>query len=105
MNCCRYSVLLMVLALSACAPPTREATTTPSDGMNQPRSAACDSRKLSWVVGLVADDALIERARMEAGATTVRVLRPGMMITNDVNPARLNLRVDNARQVLVYSCG
>ena len=105
MNCCRYTVWLMVLALSACAAPTREATTTPSDGTNQPQSGTCDSRKLSWTVGLVADDGLIERARVEAGANTVRVLRPGMMITNEVNPARLNLRIDNARKVLTYSCG
>ena len=105
MNCCRYAVWPMVLALSACAAPTREATTNPSVGMNQPQSGACDARKLSWTVGLVADDAVIERARVEAGATTVRVLRPGMMITNEVDPTRLNLRIDNARKVLVYSCG
>ena len=105
MNSCRYAVWLMVPALSACAAPTREATTTPPVGMNQPQSGACDARQLSWTVGLVADDALVERARVEAGATTVRVLRPGMMITNEVNPTRLNLRIDNARKVLTYSCG
>ena len=105
MNCCQYAVLSMVLGLSACAPLTREATATPSDGTNKPHTGTCDSRKLSWTVGLVADDGLIERARTEAGANTVRVLRPGMMITNEVNPTRLNLRIDNARKVLTYSCG
>ena len=105
MYSCRYAVFLMALALSACAAPTREATTTASAGTNQPPSGACDARKLSWTLGRVADDALIERSRMESGATTVRVLRPGMMITNEVKSARLNLRIDNARKVLVYSCG
>jgi hypothetical protein len=105
MYSCRYAVFLMVLALSACAAPTREATTTASAGTNQPQSGACDARKLSWTLGHVADDALIERSRMESGAIAVRVLRPGMMITNEVNPTRLNLRIDNARKVLVYSCG
>ena len=105
MNVRRYTVFLMVLALSACAAPTRGATTTPSAGTENPPSGACDARKLSWTVGLVADDALIERSRTESGSTTVRVLRPGMMITNEVNPARLNLRIDNARKVLAYSCG
>lgn len=104
MNRCRDTVLLMVLALSACAAPTREATTL-SSGTNHPQSGACDAHMLSWTVGVVADDALIERARTEAGAATVRVLRPGMMITNEVNPTRLNLRIDNARKVLAYSCG
>jgi hypothetical protein len=105
MYSCQYAVLLMVLALSACAAPAREVTTAAPPGTNHPRAGACDARKLSWTLGLVADDALIERSRMESGATTVRVLRPGMMITNEVNPARLNLRIDNARKVLVYSCG
>jgi hypothetical protein len=104
MICCRDAVLLMVLALSACAAPTREAT-TPSSGTNHPEPGACDARMLSWTVGQVADDALIERARIEAGAATVRVLRPGMMITNEVSATRLNLRIDNARKVLAYSCG
>jgi hypothetical protein len=94
----------MVLALSACAAPTREAT-APSSGTNHPESAACDAHNLSWTVGLVADDALVERARIEAGAATVRVLRPGMMITNEVSATRLNLRIDNDRKVLAYSCG
>ena len=105
MNCYRYTALLMGIALSACASPTREATTTRTDDTNHAKSGVCDARTLSWTVGLVADDALVERARKEAGATTIRVLRPGMMITNDVNPARLNLRMDNARKILVYSCG
>ncbi|MEO6137845.1 MAG: I78 family peptidase inhibitor [Luteimonas sp.] len=100
----------MVLALSACAASTREVTTpsqgtTSPHGVDQPQSTACDARTLSWSVGQLADDALIERARREAGANTVRVLRPGMMITNEVDPSRLNLRIDNARKVLVYSCG
>ncbi len=105
MNSCRYAVFLLVLALSACAAPTREATTTPSAGTGSPPSDTCDARRLSWTLGLVADDALIEKARIEAGANTVRVLRPGMMITNEVDPTRLNLRIDNARKVLTYNCG
>jgi hypothetical protein len=56
-------------------------------------------------MGQVADDALIERARTGAGAATVRVLRPGMVITNDHDATRLNLRIDNERKVLSYSCG
>ncbi len=105
MNSCRYAVLLMAFTLSACAAPTHEATTTSPVGTNNPPPNTCDARKLSWTLGLVADDALIEKARIEAGANTVRVLRPGMMITNEVDPTRLNLRIDNARKVLAYNCG
>ena len=105
MYSCRYAVFLLALALCACTPPMRGATTTAFAGTKHPLAGACDVRKLSKSLGLVADDALIERLRIEAGATTVRVLRPGIMITNEVNPARLNLRMDNARKILVYSCG
>ncbi|MDB6164418.1 MAG: hypothetical protein JWL98_1850 [Xanthomonadaceae bacterium] len=105
MNRCQCTLLLMLVALSACAAPPRNAAPSDDGHADHSSPGVCDARKLSWSLGLVADDALIERARMEAGATSVRVLRPGMMVTNEVNPARLNLRIDNARKVLAYSCG
>jgi hypothetical protein len=87
--------------LSACAsPPPAD---DPSSGSTP--VAACDATPIAWAVGEVADDALIERARVGAGATMVRVLRPGMVITREFNGARLNIRVDNARKVLSVICG
>jgi hypothetical protein len=65
----------------------------------------CDATPLAWTIGQVADDALVERARVQAGAKTVRVIRPGVMITNDFSAQRLNLRVDVERKVLAYNCG
>jgi hypothetical protein len=87
--------------LAACAVPA------PADGASDPGTpvAACDATHVAWAVGQVADDALIERARVESGSTSVRVLRPGMVVTNDFNGARLNIRVDNERRVLSVSCG
>jgi hypothetical protein len=67
--------------------------------------AVCDATHVAWAVGQVADDALVERARVESGSTSVRVLRPGMVITREFNGARLNIRVDNERKVLSVSCG
>jgi hypothetical protein len=35
----------------------------------------------------------------------VRVLRPGVMVTQEFNGMRLNIRVDTERKVLATSCG
>lgn len=98
--------ILLALSLSACAasPPQGEPPSTASDPADT-QAGTCDASILAWTVGQLADEALIERARKEAGALTVRVLRPGMMITNDFSAARLNIRVDTDRKVIAYNCG
>ena len=100
------SSLLLALSLSACAasPSQEQPPSTGGDPVDT-RTGACDASTLSWAVGQVADDALVERARNEAGAQSVRVLRPGMMITREFNATRLNIRIDTERKVLATSCG
>jgi hypothetical protein len=97
---------VLALSLSACASPPREAI-APATGSDRPSTPAgvCDATPLAWAVGQVADDALVERARREAGASSVRVLRPGMMVTNEFDAKRLDIRVDTERKVLATSCG
>jgi hypothetical protein len=96
LGCCALSCVL-----SACAVPV------PADGGSAGGTpvAACDATHVAWAVGQVADDALVEKARVESGSTSVRVLRPGMVITREFNGARLNIRVDNEHKVLSVSCG
>jgi hypothetical protein len=91
----------LLCVLSACAAPA-PVNMPPPGGTPV---AACDATPIAWAVGQVADDALVERARIESGSTSVRVLRPGMVITREFNGARLNVRVDNARVVLSVGCG
>src|SRR4249919_2238169 len=97
---------LLALSLSACAasPPVPPLASADEQGADAP-AGACDASSLGWAVGQVADDALVERARKEAGAALVRVLRPGMMVTREFNATRLDIRVDNERKVLATSCG
>ncbi len=98
--------LLICLGLSACvAPPPQDGTPTAADQRAQTPDRKCEATPLAWAVGQLADDALVERARIQAGALSVRVLRPGMMITREFSATRLNIRIDNARKVLVTSCG
>ena len=100
------SSVLLALSLSACAASPQQGPPPPTGAdPAEPPAGACDATPLSWAVGQVADEALIERARNEAGAQTVRVLRPGMMVTREFNAMRLNIRVDTERKVLATSCG
>jgi hypothetical protein len=98
--------VLLALSLAACAAAPQQGQPQPTaDDPAVIRAGACDAKTLSWALGQLADDALIERARSEAGAQTVRMLRPGVMITREFNATRLNIRVDNDRKVLATSCG
>ena len=98
--------VLLALSLAACAaPPPQGKVQGTATEPAVTGTGACDAKTLSWTRGRLADEALIERARTEAGAQTVRVLRPGMMITNDFSATRLNMRVDNDHKVLSTICG
>jgi hypothetical protein len=98
-SCLANTAFVLALGLSACA------AAPPSSGATTPAAGACDTAPIAWTIGQVADDALVERARVESHSTSVRVLRPGMLVTNDHDGGRLNIRVDNERRVLSVECG
>jgi hypothetical protein len=102
----------LCVGLAACAatPPQDKVQTVaedsaPAPAPAEPEQRKCDASSLGWAVGQVADDALIARAQKESGASSVRVLRPGMMVTQEFNGMRLNIRVDTERKVLATTCG
>lgn len=97
----------LCVGLAACAatPPQDKVKTAPEEPAPAPAARQCDATPLGWAVGQVADDALIARAQKESGASSVRVLRPGMMVTQEFNGMRLNIRVDTERKVLATTCG
>ena len=99
------TILLSFLALSACAQPAGKTEPPAQEAASDAHPGSCDASVLAWATGQVADEALVERARVQAGAKTVRVLRPGMMVTREFNGDRLNIRVDNERKVLATNCG
>lgn len=66
---------------------------------------SCDSSKAQWAVGKIADEALLARAKNDAGANLARILRPDMAVTMEYRAERLNLRVDETGKVLDVSCG
>ena len=113
----RFSVLVAIatLALAACH-STPPADAVADDGAMQPVPAtttaaapptttACNADAAKDAVGKQATPEVIEQARIAAGATLARALRPDMMITMEYRDDRLNLRTDTANVVASVSCG
>ena len=89
----------------AAAGPSTPSPDRPAPQPTPPTSAECDAGLAQWAVGQQASDALLERARIDAGATTARFLRPNQPITMEYAGWRLNLGLDERDVVKGVSCG
>jgi hypothetical protein len=69
------------------------------------QDASCRAEDAQRFVGQTADAATVQAAMTASGAKSVRVIKPGMMVTMDFNGVRLNLRVDEAGRILAANCG
>jgi hypothetical protein len=97
-------LLAAAFILSATAACTGPASAPPAVAEG-PAQAACDAEAVRWAVGETAGEDVVERARREAGARTVRVLSPGTAATMDFNPLRLNLVTDEGMRITEVRCG
>jgi len=107
------AVVTCAASLSACA----ESSETPPRGPDVPtvseqavEAAAqallnCDPAKAAWAVGEKADDGVHDKARIDAGARVVRVIRPGEPVTMDYSVERLNIEIDDDGVVTRVHCG
>ena len=90
-----------LLLVSACSStPTRPAESAPA-----PSGALCNAAPAQFALGRQADTSLVNDALTRAGAKTVRVLKPGQIVTMEFNAERLSLSVDDAGRVTRVSCG
>lgn len=90
------------IALAGCS-----STTTPPD-TSMPPPVDCGAQALSGmtgqpVIGSTAQDVRIGGQAINA-AGTVRVITPGMAVTQDYRPDRLNLEVDAAGNLVRAYC-
>lgn len=99
-------VLALALALSACAQvPAPDSTASPSTPVVDASSSAhCDASKATDAVGQQPSPETQERARAEAGAETVRVLRHDQPITKEFRMGRLNLVLDAEGKIASVNC-
>lgn len=65
----------------------------------------CDASAAQFVMGKQASAALLEQARVKAGAQTARVVGPNDMITLEYRSDRLNLNTDASAVVNRVNCG
>lgn len=82
------------------ADPSGQPPTIEEDPMD-----ACNANAARIVVGRVATADVIEQARQAAGATLVRTLKPGQMVTMEYRENRLNIDVDAGNVVTNVRCG
>ena len=85
---------------SAAAAPAAEAAADKA-----PPAPECDASQVQGLVGQTLDEAKAEQARVDAGATRVRVLKPGEMVTMEFDGERLNIEVDDKGAITAVRCG
>jgi hypothetical protein len=90
-----FTVPLLCLSLAACIPMPPTAEPTSLADLSQ-----CGGNALHVLVGQPATT-LPDRG----GWGTLRVIKPGMMVTMDYSASRLNVHVDDADRILALDCG
>ncbi|UWX04040.1 Elastase inhibitor AFLEI Flags: Precursor [Pseudoxanthomonas sp. NC8] len=83
-------------ASAAAAPP-------PTD--TAPPAPTCDASQVQGLIGQKADAGVTEQARIDAGASRVRLLHPGEMVTMEFDGERLSIEVDAAGNIVAVRCG
>ncbi len=88
------ALLPAALLLTACA--TQPDATPPT---------ACNADAAQRHVGHAATAEMIEAARKDAGASSVRTLKPGQVVTMEYLEGRLNLYLDASGKIERIGCG
>lgn len=109
---------VLTLALSACSAQLDEqeqasaqasqraaAAAQPAPVATEISAGACDESQAQWAIGKAITKAEVEQARQDAGAQSVRSLKPDQAATMDFNDKRLNLDLDAKGVVTAVRCG
>lgn len=90
--------------LAACASTSTDSLSGRSPASTPPPTQTCQATKVK-LKGQPANQSNLQRAQQQAGAETLRVIRPDSMYTTDYNPQRLSVRVDEAEKIQDAYCG
>ncbi len=85
------------------APPV--SVTTPPAREDTMDDSSCNADAARGVIGKTATTAVIEEARLAAGASIARTLKPDQMVTMEYHASRLNIDVDAGNVVTGVRCG
>ena len=101
---------LLIATTAGCATATSGGGATPPAGAAPPAAPApvggtCNAAPAQFAVGQMHTPTLLEQARVRSGARLARALPPGLAVTMEFNPERLNLTLDAAGRVTQVNCG
>ena len=85
--------------------PSERPPASPGPPIAAPDTEKCDASKAGSAVGSSATAEVIERARVAAGASVARFLKPNQPITMEYLASRLNLGLDGENIVRSVTCG
>lgn len=99
-----FTAVLMLGGCAAGRPPAYQT------GVREPISLRddddqCGTSLIGSFVGLRANDAVREEVASRSGAPTIRWIEPGMAVTQDFRPDRLNAMLDQDGVVTEFRCG
>ncbi|TWO68729.1 hypothetical protein FN976_22320 [Caenimonas sedimenti] len=96
----------LALALSACAPPPRQQQEQFSQVPPPPAApGGCNAEGAQFAVGQPYGEALADQVRRRSGATVLRTIRPGQIVTMEFSSERVTLDLDGGGRVTRVRCG
>lgn len=98
-------LILAAVLLAGCSTSSKPASPSEGEGVTESGQSRCDAAAAQFAVGKPASAALLEQARLKAGAQTARVLGPNDMVTLEYRAERLNLNADQSATVNRVNCG
>jgi len=98
-----FTLVTASALLAACAPTGHDALTAPAAPDATPAPRQCQPDAAAKLVGHAApDDAQVTQ---RTGASTIRRIAPGDMVTQDFRIERITLAIDPAGKVVSAICG
>lgn len=93
----RALALCALIGLAACTPMAKPGLSAGNGG--------CGDVRVARLVGQVWTDSLRAPTLKRSGAGTLRVIAPGMVVTMDYRPNRLNIETDEQGRITRITCG
>jgi len=103
----KLSVVLFTLALTAGCTPLADSRSAnaPIDSSAFAAGTQCDANDVQSYIGQSWHDALAADLRRVSSSQTLRTLKPGQVITLELNPYRLNALIDAQNKITSLYCG
>ncbi|MGH8491607.1 MAG: I78 family peptidase inhibitor [Moraxellaceae bacterium] len=100
--------LLLAFALTGSLAACSTTTAAPKAAAEEPAheiAMGCMEANAQWALGKPADEATVAKAKTDADAKAVRVIKPGTAVTMEYNGSRLNLHLNLKGMIERVSCG